>query len=542
MINLSAPLEKLLRDARIDLILARIEKDESVINDVITHLDSDIRSIKFNSIHVLGEVGEKSTDAVSKITSCLEDDDWSICREAARSLGKIGTLAKDAVPRLSILLKDKEESIRKEAATALGKIGNPTIQSINSLRDALDDNSDIVRTEAAIALGEIGPDAFEAIPKLMESLKDVSWTVRTSSAQSISQIGKGSTRAIPALIYALEDPDWRVRYRVVNTLADIGEPAVPSILEVLTHKNHIVRKEAIEALGEIKITDPKIIGKIASLLGDKAENVRGKAADALRSIGEEAVPTLSKEVETTENRFNYPYRISKISEIVLILSLIPYVLGLVFMFHPLFSSFIMWQPILIILGLIIFGIGKYNETKRITHLRVIIISALGGIGVKAQDAILTLLNQLKVGEQEERFEPSFKNKIRRKLKTFYEDPLAMKASIRIESARSLGKIGVNSEPAINGLELALNDPREKVRREAALSLGKLGESAKIAIPSLLRALKDENPDVRWRASEALGKIGVNTEDVITNLNGLVHDECDYVCESAINAIDSLTEE
>ncbi|KKL11277.1 hypothetical protein LCGC14_2547410, partial [marine sediment metagenome] len=47
---MSAPVEKLLRDARIDLILSRIEKDSSVINEVIKHLSSEIRSIKFNSI------------------------------------------------------------------------------------------------------------------------------------------------------------------------------------------------------------------------------------------------------------------------------------------------------------------------------------------------------------------------------------------------------------------------------------------------------------------------------------------------------------
>ncbi|MBA7700440.1 hypothetical protein ES703_109154 [subsurface metagenome] len=59
---------------------------------------------------------------------------------------------------------------------------------------------------------------------------------------------------------------------------------------------------------------------------------------------------------------------------------------------------------------------------------------------------------------------------------------------------------------------------------------------------MLNALKDKNPDVRWRSSEALGLIGVNTENVISNLNTLIHDKCDYVCESAINALDSLTEE
>ena len=100
----------------------------------------------------------------------------------------------------------------------------------------------------------------------------------------------------------------------------------------------------------------------------------------------------------------------------------------------------------------------------------------------------------------------------------------------------------NLETGRLALEKALNDPRKTVRREAALSLGKLGSLANIAIPSLIKSLEDKSPDVRWRASEALGFIGVNTEDVITGLNNLIHDECDYVCESAINAIDELTEE
>ena len=117
-----------------------------------------------------------------------------------------------------------------------------------------------------------------------------------------------------------------------------------------------------------------------------------------------------------------------------------------------------------------------------------------------------------------------------------------KMSIRIEAARALGEIGIDSEDSLNALELALNDPISKVRREAALSIGKLGSLAKNGIPSLLKALKDTNPDVRWRSSEALGVIGVKTEDVISSLDTLIHDKCDYVCESAINALDILSEE
>ena len=539
---MSASLEKLLRDARTDLVLSRAEKDSSIIDEIIRHLGSEIRSIKFNSIFVLGELGQKSVNAISKIISCLEDDDWSICREAARSLGKIGNIAKQAIPELSKLLEDKEESIRKEVAIALGKIGNPSDESITSLINTLNDKQVEVRTEVAKALGEIGPDAYNAIPGLMKSLKDVSWTVRTSSAQALSKIGKESLKAIPNLISALDDKDWRVRYRVGNTLAAIGEDAIPSLLKILNHRNPIVRKEAIEVLGEMKIADPKIIENIANLLTDKAENVRGKTADALRSIGEDAVPTLTKELETIDIRFSSSKRVANLGYYLLMLSVIPYFIGLIFLFHPLWTYFALWQPILIYLGLFIFGIGKYIELLRPTQMKILIISALGGVGIKAKEAIPALVNLLKIPEQEEEYVYSFINNIKRAFKAFLKDPLAKEASIRAESARALGKIGFNSEDTTHALEYALNDPKKKVRRETGLSLGKLGESAKSAIPSLLNALKDKNPDVRWRSSEALGLIGVNTENVISNLNTLIHDKCDYVCESAINALDSLTEE
>ena len=101
---------------------------------------------------------------------------------------------------------------------------------------------------------------------------------------------------------------------------------------------------------------------------------------------------------------------------------------------------------------------------------------------------------------------------------------------------------MGSEDAINALGMALNDPKYIVRREAALSLGKLGSDSKKVIPVLIKTLEDRNPDVRWRASEALGVIGINTEEIISGLNELVHDACDYVCESAINALDQISEQ
>jgi len=173
---MSASLEQLLRDARIDLVLARIEKDSSVIEDVIKNIDSEIRSIRFNSLFVLGEIAEKSGEnAVKKISEYLDDDDWSIRREAARSLGKIGKISLTTIPQLTKCCDDDEDSIRLAVVTSLGKIGIATNESLNALKMALSDKFEKVRIEAANSLGLIGPGAYELIPDLMKSISDPSW-------------------------------------------------------------------------------------------------------------------------------------------------------------------------------------------------------------------------------------------------------------------------------------------------------------------------------------------------------------------------------
>jgi HEAT repeat protein len=478
---MSAPLEKLLRDARNDLVLSRIEKDPSIINDVIGHLENQIRSIKFNSISVLGELGEKSVDGIPKLISCLDDQDWSIIREAARALGKIGNKAENAISRLSELLTNEEESIRKESAIALGKIGSPSPGSLAALVNTLTDKSEIVRTEAVIAIGELGSDAYEAIPDLMKSIKDISWTVRTASAQSISKIGKDTTKAIPSLIIALQDKDWRVRYRVVNTLIQIGEPAIPNLLNELDNKNPIVRSGAIEALGEIRKPDPVIIEKLVIMLKDKKEKVRGKAADSLFYIGKDAVPGLLTALKSAKK-----------------------------------------------------------------DMQKIIISAIARIGKEAEGAISELSNIIGLKGKEIEFgrrDQLYSKSIAARIKSMFSALLgSFSASIRVEATRALGNIGMGSQEATSALVYALSDPKYIVRRAAALSLGKLGSSSDFALNSLIRALDDRNPDVRWRASEALGIVGVKTDEILSRLNVLIHDKCDYVCESAINAIDYLTEE
>jgi HEAT repeat protein len=270
--------------------------------------------------------------------------------------------------------------------------------------------------------------------------------VRTAAAQAIEGIGTGSREAIPTLINTLGDRDWRVRYRSIGTLVKIGEPAVPALMQVINHNDSTVRQGVVEAFGEMQVTDPEIIASVASLLKDKEEMVRGKAADALRNIGKDAIPIL---------------------------------------------------------------VESYEKSN--SEMKILIMSAIGGIGADAQTAIPKITEILKGGKPNE----------------------------RSEAARALGKIGIAKEMAISALVGALADSKSIVRRESALSLGKLGPAASDAVPALVEALGDKKPDVRWRASEAFGRIGVVDSNSIEVLQELLHDEHDYVSEAAQETLDLL---
>ena len=529
---MSASLEQLLRDARIDLVLGRIEKDPSVIDDVVTQVDNEIRSIRFNSIFVLGELGEKAgPKAVSKITEYLNDEDWSVRREAARSLGKIGHIASSSIPRLADLINEKEVTIRSSVVNSLGRICVATEECIDILKNGLKDKDESVRTESAKSLGLLGPDAFEVIPDLTKSMRDPNWTVRTASAEAISGIGKNTIKSIPTLIHALSDDDWRVRNRVISTLAQIGEPTLPYLLDSLNHNNAIVRRCAVETLGELKISSPEVLEKISGLLDDKVESVRGIATDALRSIGEPAIPSIIKAYDEfhiplfSKQTIRFPifWVLLVLSMIYLFIPGLPLLfillnlggLGTIFAFISFFYSII--YGIIIIIDIIYLSLGYYLWFHKLFDLnnkqKVLLIASIGGIGINKDEPINFIITQLN----------------------------SKKNYIRLEVARTLGKIGMESNAALNALEGALLDKKANVRREAALAIGKLGLFATKAIPSLIRALSDKDKDVRWRATEALGKLGVESTEVLSALQGMIHDECDYVCEAAELAIDNIKE-
>lgn len=86
------------------------------------------------------------------------------------------------------------------------------------------------------------------------------------------------------------------------------------------------------------------------------------------------------------------------------------------------------------------------------------------------------------------------------------------ASVRMEAAKSLGRMGANE--AIGPLATALDDDDQQVRLSAVTALGKIG---KLAIQPLISALKNKDEELRQHAAKALELNGIPVTNLLLSM-------------------------
>ena len=111
----------------------------------------------------------------------------------------------------------------------------------------------------------------------------------TNPSQLISCFGLSAqaAAAVPCLVHALAADKWPLRAAAADILGDIGLPAshaVPRLLDCLQDESEWVRRNAVEALGNI--ASPEAVPRLARLLtDDSCHFVRHNAALSLAKIG-----------------------------------------------------------------------------------------------------------------------------------------------------------------------------------------------------------------------------------------------------------------
>merc|ERR1712178_451410 len=94
------------------------------------------------------------------------------------------------------------------------------------------------------------------------------------------------------MVEALADKRGLVRLSLVEAFGKIGQPAVPFLVEALTHhSNPVVRRSSAKALAKIRQPDT-ISHLIGAMVKDEDTVVRSSAAGALAGIGSAALPAL----------------------------------------------------------------------------------------------------------------------------------------------------------------------------------------------------------------------------------------------------------
>ena len=276
------------------------DSQKQLVPDLVQILKSGDREGRGWSAYALGDIGAQAQDAVPALIEALKDADTWVQGSAAASLGKIGSGAKDAVPALMGLLGNPNHSVASGAAQALGGIGPDASPAVPALVWQLKSADKFMRFAAAYGLGGIGGLAAKsALPTLIAMLRDEYPQARFAAASALGAIGPDAKDAVPVLAESLGDPDSDVAKRAASSLGDIGPDAKGAVFALLeAMKNGKLSRSAQYALDKIDPGALKGSAAVAPLLinlKDKDHYVRSNAAELLGDIVPpplEAIPAL----------------------------------------------------------------------------------------------------------------------------------------------------------------------------------------------------------------------------------------------------------
>jgi len=373
---------------------------------------------------------------------------------------------------------------------------------------------------------------------------------RGEAAQELASKGKLASSAAPFLIHLLGDTHhilWQKDNKIVasssvdkealKALSSIGKPAVDLLIVALNDKNADIRKNAAEALGEIK--DTRAINPLIASLGDEDTNVRKNAAEALGKIGdiraiEPLVASLYDKKSTVkssaEKALKKIFDNMKDSHNV----------------EQLFS--LLEHKEAFVRRLAITTIKGSKDSRTVEHLilalkdddPVIRDSAAEALREIGEPAVKPLINVLKdEGDMNARIKATMilgdikDNRaiepLIDALKYKSEAPGQESTILRVEAAKALGTI--KDARAAGPLIEALSVEDMRVRESAAVALRQIG---KPAVEPLIASLKSNSMSVKLSAAMILGDLKDNSavEPLIQELLLDSYDETSWVFRAA----------
>lgn len=210
---------------------------------------------RLRGLQLAGLLPGASPELVLRVEGVAADEDEQLpLRQAAvRALGQLGSLG--SVPVLCAILdrrgRGEESPLRREAAEALGRLGPSDPARAALERALLDEEAGVRRAalRAVTALGDLrsGPALDELLRRRLPS-SSLERLLRVQAALRLGLLG--SEPAERLLGMRREDDDTRLALELVGYARALPEldPAVPALLDLLTHGAALVREAAHAAL------------------------------------------------------------------------------------------------------------------------------------------------------------------------------------------------------------------------------------------------------------------------------------------------------
>lgn len=252
----------------------------------------------------VGKIG--GTRAVEPLRAMLKHRQYAVRSAAALALDSLGWKPENDTERaLWAVVSRKWEDVVRLGNTALepllefgdrdtlsefAKIGSPAVELLTTM---LIDSHNRVRGEVAEALGKT-QDA-RAVAPLTEALNRLNeqdrnaytyWSVADTQRFLIGGLEKIGEPAVEALIWALgDDNPHYVRQLAIGALGRIGDiRAEEPLVAALKDADCSLRAKAVEALGEIKSSQPFVAEALVKCLDDVDRRVSESAAHALARV------------------------------------------------------------------------------------------------------------------------------------------------------------------------------------------------------------------------------------------------------------------
>ncbi len=522
-------------------------RDAAALPTLLRVLRREDLWLKFHAIEALGEIGDRT--ALPAILPLYAEK--SLRKPVLEAIGKIAD-----VGTVSFLLRiiAEEEKLNLTALRALVRIADASKPKIveqaerlliqRKFRESFPQekiapliehlHSTPKRDVKSFILTFLGWSGDERVlPVLMNFLEQPD--TAEVAAQALIDFGQGAVQAIlTALRNAEEDEIVALLLRVINVIG--GAESVPSILPFLDHDNAMIRRLAIEILGDI--ADPRSLDYLLAKLDDAdvaSQQAAVNSISALVGAFPEIKPDVLAKIRKLEQTASVPMKLNSLSVFVNIQ-------GEGYHDELLLAS---KDSDPTIRQKAVSLMGKFGEERFADQLVLSLADESTGVRLAAINAIVRL-------RPEKGLEPLISSLededvwIRTAAAQAlgeYRHPAAIDSLIhhlendvppvRIATIEALGKSG--HERVKDVLFQCVYESDLEIRRAAILALGRIPGSE--VFDYLMYAMTDADWRVRAAAATAIALRGDTTS--LPSLHAALKDQDTYVQQSAVLALDKI---